>query len=98
MTCCSRRPALEIQIWSFESSASRYSCCVSLSSKPGKKSRAIIWDSASVYVSSSMTFFGRLMRFVGGGGGISSVSALLRTRALDGAGSDAMAGTAVVVS
>lgn len=30
---------------------------------------------ASVYVSSSSTFGGRLMRFVGGGGGMSSMSA-----------------------
>ena len=43
----------------------------------------MIFDNASVYVSSSITFFGRLIFFDGGGGGIRSVSVLLRTRALD---------------
>ena len=40
-------------------------------------------ERASVYVSSSSTRFGRWMRFAGGGGGISSASVLLRTRAVD---------------
>ena len=40
--------AVAIQSLSFESSASRYSCLSCVSSSPGKKSRAMIWDSASV--------------------------------------------------
>ncbi len=83
MTCCNRRPALLIHTPSRDSRASRYSCCVSVSRRPGKKSRAIISDIAFVYVSSSIAFLGRLIRFGGGGGGISSVSIERRTRVED---------------
>jgi len=48
----------------------------------------MISDIASVYESSSMTFFGRLMRF--GGGGIKSVSVDRRTRALEFVGCNAI--------
>ena len=48
---------------------------VSDSARPGKKSRAMMCWSAAVYLSSSMTFDGRLIFFAGGGGGISAVAA-----------------------
>lgn len=48
MTCCSLAPASAIQAGSSASSAARYSRCVLLSSRPGKKSRAIISERASV--------------------------------------------------
>ena len=48
MTCVNLRPASAIQALSCDSSASRYSCCVCVSSSPGKKSRAMMWESASV--------------------------------------------------
>ena len=60
---------LAIHALSFDSHASRYSCLICVSSKPGKKSRAIMWDKALLYMSSSRTVAGRLIRFGGGGGG-----------------------------
>lgn len=81
MTCCSRRLALVIHAESLDSRASKYSCWVSVSRRPGKKSRATISDIASVYVSSSITFLGRLIRF--GGGGIKPESVERRTTALE---------------
>ena len=78
-----RRLALDIQAASLESRASRYSCCVCVSNRPGKKSLAMICDRASVYESSSSTFLGLLIFLTCGGGGISSVSCRLRTKARD---------------
>ncbi len=83
ITSCKRRPALDIHTLSFESKASKYSCWVSVSSNPGKKSRAMILDSPAVYVSSSTAVFGRFIRFGGGGGGIKAVSDLFRTRDIE---------------
>ena len=88
-----RRLALAIHARSPESCASRYSCWVSISTSSGKKSRAMISEIASVYDSSSMTFFGRLMRF--GGGGINAVSFERRARARDLRGSIAMPQTSL---
>ena len=48
MTSVSFRPAAAIHSSSCESRAFRYSCCDSVSTKPGKKSRAMICESASV--------------------------------------------------
>lgn len=48
MTSVSFRPAAAIHSSSRASRAFRYSCCDSVSTKPGKKSRAMICDRASV--------------------------------------------------
>ena len=74
MTCVKFLPASRIQSLFLLSNAVRYSCCASDSTRPGKKSRAMMCESASVYTSSSSTLAGRFCRFGGGGGGMSALS------------------------
>ena len=93
VTSVSFLPAAAIHSSSLDSKASRYSCFDCISSSPGKKSRAIICDSASVYSSSSSTLAGRFIRFGGGGGGMREVWKERLVRAVDGEGTAMMSGT-----
>ena len=84
MTCVKFLPASRIQSRSSLSSAVKYSCWACDSNNPGKKSRAIMCDSASVYTSSSSTLAGRFCRFGGGGGSMRVLSVDRLASACDG--------------
>lgn len=89
ITPTSVRPASRIHFLSPLSTAFRYSRWASVSASPGKKSRRMMCDMALVYVSSSSTMAGRLIRFGAGGGGMREPGAGRLARDVDVDGAEA---------